>query len=158
MRRLTLAFLLVAACGRQTLEVQPDPDLYDEMVEAIEAANADVQPPLFRVVAKGGVVVRFVPKIEGSCGNYDYGTNIIQVSNCDLEESSHDKLKKLVRQAILLHELGHVLGLGHADDKMSIMYRSVARWWRLDEAVDSLHQALEVGHYSKTVILPPNAP
>lgn len=157
MRSIVFLVLLAACGGQRPLEIYADEQMLPIVTALVEAANVDVDPPLFRIVEPGTVgAVGVLFSADVTCGLFNPYLNTIEISDCGYR-SKNTRAQTSVKTAILAHELGHALGLSHSDDTKSIMYYQVTKLWEMFYLVESLHAELHVGRFG-TKILPPNAP
>lgn len=129
------AFLVLAACGNypaipdgSPLPLMPAPDVYDVTAAVVEAINVAAEREIVFIGSRPGDTMW----IYEACGSID-GNQIRVSPGCDDDAT--------VQGVILVHEIGHALGLQHVDDPASIMF---ARFHRMtiESAAASLVEEL----------------
>ncbi len=124
--------LLLSSCGKE--------DRQREAVAAIEQA--------FRfgeVKTKDEVVIRFEGQdLPGTVGGR---------SVCDLGHTVCTLLIDLWHPVVLIHEVGHAIGLGHVDDPASVMHEAANITLYADEAAGQLAGLCKI-HGCKKPVFP----
>lgn len=139
--RAFLFLFLVACAPAGGILLSPTPPVYDATQAAAFAINEAVGMELV-LLGTGGL---HVTPGEQACGFYD--GLIIQVAN-ECNEYGPD-----ASECVIVHEVGHALGLGHSQVQTSVMFPTFQIGRTTKYCAESL--ALELGAAGK-IILPPN--
>jgi len=85
MRTLLLFLVLLAGCGRQTIDLVVDPVLLPAALSLEEALNKDIDPPLIRIVEPGTRrAINVIFDIDVPCGRFEVDKSQIAISHCGL--------------------------------------------------------------------------
>ncbi len=124
-------FLFLAACAPPGgILLSPTPPIYDATQAAAFAMNEAIGTELI-LLGTGGL---HVTPGEQTCGFYD-GLIIEVARECAT-------LSPDATECVIVHEVGHALGLGHSQDITSVMYPVFQEGRTLKYCAESMAQEL----------------
>lgn len=129
-----IGFVFLAACAPVGgIMLSPTPDVFNDTQRAALAINEAIGAEKV-VLGTGGLHVTLG---DQPCGFFD--GLIIQVSR-ECVAYGRD-----ASECVIVHEVGHALGIGHSQDQKSVMYPSFQSGRTLKMCADSLAQEMTKG-------------
>jgi hypothetical protein len=101
---------------------------FDGMTEDRHFFGRETGPVLIGFAATGEDVQLSGDVIGEGGSAYNMASGRYLTGGIELDATQYDEVHDLAhRQAIVMHELGHVLGLDHVDDRGELMYPTIVR-------------------------------